>query len=225
MIFNINEEKLEKRLKFYIPISFLIMACIAISTYSILLKEIYKQSSTQKIYVYIFMVILVLLIAVSIFFDCLKIEKGKYFPLGRVYIIKSALAVIIVAIVSYAIYILDDTTTIFEILNIRLIMVIFLINLAATLSAIFFNILAGPLYKKTGKREYYLPMVYSFLPASMATIIFIVTLVNGMHYRSELIYNNVYDTTLKKQYSSEFINELQMLLINILRYQKILYCI
>ncbi|MBW5390735.1 methyl-accepting chemotaxis protein, partial [Brachyspira hampsonii] len=142
------------------------------------------------------------------FFDCLKVERGKSIPLGKIYVIKSGIAVILVAIISYAIYILDGSISLFEIFNIRFIMVVFLISVAMSVASIIFNILVRPLYKKTGKREYYLPMVYNFLPVSMAIVIFIVTLINGMHYRSEIIYDREYDITLKKSYANDFINNI-----------------
>ncbi|MEI0494877.1 methyl-accepting chemotaxis protein [Brachyspira intermedia] len=208
MFFQVNEEKLKKRLKFYIPIAFLIMAAISVGSYSILLKTIYQQSSSLRGYVYIFILFLALFTAVSMFFDCLKVEKGKSIPLGKIYVIKSGIAVVLVAIVSYTVYILDGSITLFEILNIRLIMVIFLISIAMAVSSIFFNVLVRPLYKKTGGKEYYLPMVYNFLPVSMATVIFIVTLINGMHYRSEIIYDRQYDMIVKKGYANDFINNI-----------------
>ena len=206
MLFQVNEDKLKKRLKFYMPISFLIVAVIAVGSYSVLLKTIYQQSSLLRAYVYIFILFLVLFVAVSMFFDCLKVEEGKSIPLGKIYVLKSGLSVVLVAILSYTIYILDGSVTLFEIVNIRLIMVIFLITIAMTVSSIFFNILIKPLYKKTGRKEYYLPMVYSFLPVSMATMIFIVTLINGLHYRSEIVYDSQYDMMLKKGYANDFIN-------------------
>ena len=230
MFFQVNEDKLKKRLKFYIPIAFLIMAAISVGSYSILLKTIYQQSSSLRGYVYIFILFLALFTAVSMFFDCLKVERGKSIPLGKIYVIKSGIAVVLVAIVSYTVYILDGSITLFEILNIRLIMVIFLISIAMAVSSIFFNILVRPLYKKTGGREYYLPMVYNFLPVSMATVIFIVTLINGMHYRSEIIYDRQYDMMVKKGYANDFINNMSDSLgkyvtvaNNIVTYMNIIY--
>lgn len=206
MLFQVNEDKLKRRLKFYIPISFIIMACISVGSYSILLRTIYQLENSLIGYVYLFIFLLMIVIPVSMFFDCLKVERGKYIPLGKIFVIKSGIAVILVAIVSYAIHLLTKKVTLFEIINIRLTMVIFLITVAMTFSSIFFNILVRPLYKKTGRKEYYLPMVYSFLPASMATMIFIVTLINGLHYRSEIIYDSQYDMMLKKGYANDFIN-------------------
>lgn len=208
MIFQVNEDRLKKRLKIYIPIGFLIVAAVSVGAYSILLKTIYQQASSLRGYVYIFIVFLALFTAVSMFFDCLKVERGKSIPLGRIYVIKSGIAVILVAIVSYTVYILDGSITLFEILNIRLIMVIFLITIAMSVSSISFNILVRPLYKKSGKKEYHLPMIYNFLPVSMATVIFIVTLINGMHYRSEIIYDREYDIVQKKGYANDFINSI-----------------
>ena len=57
MIFQVNEDILKKRLKFYIPIAFLIMAAISVGSYSILLKTIYQPVKLIKricIYIYSF---------------------------------------------------------------------------------------------------------------------------------------------------------------------------
>ena len=206
MIFQVNEDKLKRKLKFYIPIGFLIAVSVSVGSYSILLKTIYRQESSLRGYVYIFTLFLALFTALSMFFDGLKVEKGKSIPLGKIYVVKSGVAVVLVAILSYTIYILDGSVTLFEIINIRLIMVIFLITIVMTVSSVFFNILVRPLYKSSGKKEYYLPMVYSFLPVSIATVIFIVTLINGMHYRSEIIYDREYSIISKKGYANNFIN-------------------
>ena len=208
MFFQVNEDRLKKRLKIYIPIAFLFMAAVSVGSYSILLKTIYQLSSSLRGYVYVFIIFLALFTAVSMFFDCMKVEKGKSIPLGKIYVVKSGIAVILVAIVSYTVYILDGSITLFEILNIRLIMVMFLISIAMSVASISFNILVRPLYKKTGRREYYLPMIYNFLPVSMAIVIFIVTLINGMHYRSEIVYDRQYDITVKKSYANDFINNI-----------------
>ena len=230
MFFKVNEDRLKKRLKFYIPITFLFTAGISVGSYSILLKTIYQQSSSLRGYVYIFILFLSLFTAISIFFDCLKVEKGKSIPLGKIYVVKSGLAVVLVAIVSYTVYILDGSITLFEILNIRLIMVVFLISLAMSIASTCFNLLVRPLYKQTGKREYYLPMVYNFLPVSMATVIFIVTLINGLHYRSEIIYDREYDVIVKKGYANDFINNISdafekyvAISDNIVAYMNIIY--
>ena len=206
MIFKVDEDKLKKRLKFYIPIGFLITAAVSVGSYSILLKTVYQISSSLIGYIYFFIFLLALGVSASLFFDCVKAEKGKYVAIGKVYVIKSGIAVVIVAIVSYATHILNGNVTLFEILNIRLIMVIFLITIAMSVSSIIFNILVGPLYKKTGQKEYHLPMMYNFLPISMATMIFVVTLVNGMHYRSEVAYDKTHDIILKKEYANDFVN-------------------
>ncbi|WP_422110157.1 methyl-accepting chemotaxis protein [Brachyspira hyodysenteriae] len=87
-------------------------------------------------------------------------------------------------------------------------MVIFLISVAMSIASTSFNILVRPLYKKTGKKEYHLPIAYNFIPISIATVIFIVTFVNGMHYRSEIVYDRQYDIIIKKGYANDFINSI-----------------
>ena len=141
MVFQVNEDRLKKRLKIYLPISFLIMSAISVGLYSILLKTIYELSNSLRGYIYLFITALALGIAISLFFDCLKIEKGKYIPLGIIYVVKSGAAVFFVAVLSYSIYIINGSITLFEIINIRLIMVIFLISMAMGVSSIFFNLL------------------------------------------------------------------------------------
>ena len=39
------------------------------------------------------------------FFDCIKVEKGKSIPLGKIYVVKSGIAVVLVAIISYVYHI------------------------------------------------------------------------------------------------------------------------
>ena len=206
MIFKVNEEILKKRLKFYMPALFILVGIVSVASFSILLRTVYQLSNSLVSYLYVFIFLLIIVFCVSIYFDCLKLEKGKSIPIGKIYVLKAGIAVVLVAIFSYSVHIYLGRISLFEMLNIRLIMVIFLITIAMSVSSIIFNILVGPLYKKTGQKEYHLPMMYNFLPIAMATMIFVVTLVNGMHYRSEVAYDKTHDVILKKQYANDFVN-------------------
>ena len=208
MNFKVNEETLKRRLKFYMPALFLVTGIVSVATFSILLRTVYQLSSSLVSYLYLFIFVLVVVFCVSIYFDCVKLEKGKSFAIGKVFVVKAGIAVVLVAIFSYSVHIYLGRISVFEMLNIRLIMVIFLISIAMSISSIFFNLLVGPLYKKTGKVEYYLPIAYNFLPISMATVIFIVTLVNGLHYRSEIVYDREYDINVKKGYANDLVNNI-----------------
>ncbi|MEI0565700.1 HAMP domain-containing methyl-accepting chemotaxis protein [Brachyspira pulli] len=206
MNFKVNEETLKRRLKFYMPALFLVTGIVSVATFSILLRTVYQLSSSLVSYLYLFIFVLVVVFCVSIYFDCVKLEKGKSFAIGKVFVVKAGIAVVLVAVFSYSVHIYLGRISVFEMLNIRLIMVIFLISIAMSIASMFFNLLVGPLYKKTGKVEYYLPIAYNFLPISMATVIFIVTLVNGMHYRSEIVYDREYDINVKKGYANDLVN-------------------
>ncbi|CRF32650.1 methyl-accepting chemotaxis protein [Brachyspira suanatina] len=208
MIFKVDEDVLKRRLKFYMPAFFILAGVVSVGIFSILLKTVYQLSSSIISYLYIFIFILIAVFCISIYFDCLKLEKGKSIAIGKIYVIKAGIAVVLVAIFSYSLHIYLGRISIFEMLNIRLIMVVFLISVAMSIASSSFNILVRPLYKKTGKKEYHLPIAYNFLPISIATVIFIVTLVNGMHYRSEIIYDRQYDIIIKKGYANDFINKI-----------------
>ncbi|MEI0559632.1 methyl-accepting chemotaxis protein, partial [Brachyspira intermedia] len=208
MIFKMGENTLKRRLKFYMPALFIVAGVVSVAIFSILLKTVYQLSSSIISYLYIFIFILIAVFCVSIYFDCLKLEKGKFIAIGKIYVIKAGLAVVLVAIFSYSLHIYLGKISIFEMLNIRLIMVVFLISVAMSIASTSFNILVGPLYKKTGKKEYHLPIAYNFLPISIATVIFIVTFVNGMHYRSEIVYDRQYDIITKKGYANDFANNI-----------------
>ena len=208
MIFKMDENTLKRRLKFYLPALFIFAGVVSVAIFSILLKTVYQLSSSIISYLYIFIFILIAVFCISIYFDCLKLERGKFIAIGKIYVIKAGLAVVLVAIFSYSLHIYLGKISIFEMLNIRLIMVVFLISVAMSIASTSFNILVKPLYKNTGKKEYNLPIAYNFLPISIATVIFIVTLVNGMHYRSEIIYDRQYDIIVKKGYANDFINNI-----------------
>uniref|UniRef100_UPI003F4AFC8F methyl-accepting chemotaxis protein n=1 Tax=Brachyspira catarrhinii TaxID=2528966 RepID=UPI003F4AFC8F len=208
MIFKMDENTLKRRLKFYLPALFILAGVVSVAIFSILLKTVYQLSSSLISYLYIFIFVLIAVFCISIYFDCLKLERGKFIAIGKIYVIKAGVAVVLVAIFSYSLHIYLGKISIFEMLNIRLIMVIFLISVAMSIASTSFNILVKPLYKKTGRREYHLPIAYNFLPISIATVIFIVTFVNGMHYRSEIIYDRQYDIITKKGYANDFANNM-----------------
>ena len=208
MIFKMDENTLKRRLKFYLPALFIFAGVVSVAIFSILLKTVYQLSSSLISYLYIFIFVLIAVFCISIYFDCLKLERGKFIAIGKIYVIKAGVAVVLVAIFSYSLHIYLGKISIFEMLNIRLIMVIFLISVAMSIASTSFNILVKSLYKKTGRREYHLPIAYNFLPISIATVIFIATFVNGMHYRSEIIYDRQYDIITKKGYANDFANNM-----------------
>lgn len=203
MLFQMNENILKKRLKFLMPISFLLNAVISISLYAVMLQFIYEQRSSLRRYMYFYMGAVAIGIAISIFYDCLRVERGKSTPLGILYILKTGGAFIIVALVAYPFYLSDGSVTLFELFNLRFIMVIFWMNFAMSISYIFFLIWAKPLYESTGKKEYYLPMIYGILPPTMAAVILIITILNGVHYRDSLNYYGEYNTIVNKEYISD----------------------
>ena len=203
-----DENTLKRRLKFYMPALFIFAGVVSVAIFSILLKTVYQLSSSLISYLYIFIFILIAVFCISIYFDCLKLERGKFIAIGKIYVIKAGVAVVLVAIFSYSLHIYLGKISIFEMLNIRLIMVVFLISVAMSIASTSFNLLVKPLYKKTGKREYHLPIAYNFLPISIATVIFIATFVNGMHYRSEIVYDRQYDIITKKGYANDFANNM-----------------
>lgn len=203
MLFQMNEDILRKNLKYFMPISFLVLATISISLYSFMLNFIYIQRSPLKRYMYFFMIATAFGIAASIFFDCYKVEKGKFVPLGIWYVFKTGFAFIIVSCATYPFYILEGSVTLFELFNMRIIMVLFFMQFSMALASIFFTFLVRRLYISTGKREYYLPMLYSIIPASMASVIFIITIINGIHYRNALDYYGQYNIITDREYVSD----------------------
>ena len=203
MLFKTTKNILIKRLKFIMPILFFLNAIITISIYSLMLRYIYQQFTPLRRYSYFFIMLTTLLIIINIYYDFRKVERGKYLPVGILYILKTVSAFIIVALFTYPVYILEGTMTVFEVLNFRLIIVILFMNFAASISAMSFIIFVKPLYMLTGKREYYLPMAYIIIPITMVFVIFIIAMLNGINYRNSLRYYELYNTIVNREYISD----------------------
>ena len=203
MIFQESENILLKRLKFLLPISFLVNGIITVSTYSFMLNYLYRQFTPIRKYSYFFIMIITFGIMTSIFFDCLKVERGKFIKLGFRYILKTLIAFILVALVTYPIYIYDGTMTIFEVMNIRFVIVILFMNFAATISALFFVLWSLPLYKATGKKEFHLSMAYIIAPPLLTAAIGVIAVVNGLHYRNAFEYYGQYNDIVDREYVSD----------------------
>ena len=101
MIFQESENILLKRLKVLLPISFLVNGIITVSTYSFMLNYLYRQFTPIRKYSYFFIMLITFGVMTSIFFDCLKVERGKFIKLGFRYILKTLIAFIGVALVTY----------------------------------------------------------------------------------------------------------------------------
>ncbi len=209
MLFRMNESLLKKSLKYYLSFSFLLVFIIPALVYTVLLRTIYQQASSLTIYSYIIVAVITIIGAISVFIDCVKVENGQSIRLGVIFVLKALSASILVTIVAYPIYIFEGTMTVFEILNIRLIMVIFLMAMTSSMAAMVFNFFTYPLYKKYGTREYSLPMIYSFLPISLSTVVFIITLISGIYYRSELKFYERYSISYQKDTTADFSNLLR----------------
>lgn len=203
MIFQESENILLKRLKFLLPISFLVNGIITVSTYSFMLNYLYRQFTPIRKYSYFFIMLITFGVMTSIFFDCLKVERGKFIKLGFRYILKTLIAFIGVALVTYPIYIYDGTMTIFEVMNIRFVIVILFMNFAATISALFFILWSLPLYKATGRKEFHLSMAYIIAPPLLTAAIGVIAVVNGLHYRNAFEYYGQYNDIVDREYVSD----------------------
>lgn len=203
MIFQESENILLKRLKVFLPISFLVNGIITVSTYSFMLNYLYRQFTPIRKYSYFFIMIITFGVMTSIFFDCLKVERGKFIKLGFRYILKTLIAFILVALVTYPIYIYDGTMTIFEVMNIRFVVVILFMNFAATISALFFILWSLPLYKATGRKEFHLSMAYIIAPPLLTAAIGVIAVVNGLHYRNAFEYYGQYNDIVDREYVSD----------------------
>ena len=203
MIFQESENILLKRLKVLLPISFLVNGIITVSTYSFMLNYLYRQFTPIRKYSYFFIMIITFGVMTSIFFDCLKVERGKFINLGFRYILKTLIAFILVGLVTYPIYIYDGTMTIFEVMNIRFVIVILFMNFAATISVIFFVLWSLPLYKATGRKEFHLSMAYIIAPPLLTAAIGVIAVVNGLHYRNAFEYYGQYNDIVDREYVSD----------------------
>ena len=203
MIFQESENILLKRLKFLLPISFLVNGIITVSTYSFMLNYLYRQFTPIRKYSYFFIMIITFGVMTSIFFDCLKVERGKFIKLGFRYILKTLIAFILVGLVTYPIYIYDGTMTIFEVMNIRFVIVILFMNFAATISSLFFVLWSLPLYKATGRKEFHLSMAYIIAPPLLTAAIGVIAVVNGLHYRNAFEYYGQYNDIVDREYVSD----------------------
>lgn len=203
MIFQESENILLKRLKFLLPISFLVNGIITVSTYSFMLNYLYRQFTPIRKYSYFFIMLITFGVMTSIFFDCLKVERGKFIKLGFRYILKTLIAFILVGLVTYPIYIYDGTMTIFEVMNIRFVVVILFMNFAATISALFFILWSLPLYKATGRKEFHLSMAYIVAPPLLTAAIGVIAVVNGLHYRNAFEYYGQYNDIVDREYVSD----------------------
>lgn len=203
MIFQESENILLKRLKVLLPISFLVNGIITVSTYSFMLNYLYRQFTPIRKYSYFFIMLITFGVMTSIFFDCLKVERGKFIKLGFRYILKTLIAFIGVALVTYPIYIYDGTMTIFEVMNIRFVIVILFMNFAATISALFFILWSLPLYKATGRKEFHLSMAYIIAPPLLTAAIGVIAVVNGLHYRNAFEYYGQYNDIVDREYVSD----------------------
>lgn len=203
MIFQESENILLKRLKFLLPISFLVNGIITVSTYSFMLNYLYRQFTPIRKYSYFFIMLITFGVMTSIFFDCLKVERGKFIKLGFRYILKTLIAFIGVALTTYPIYIYDGTMTIFEVMNIRFVIVILFMNFAVTISVIFFILWSLPLYKATGRKEFHLSMAYIIAPPLLTAAIGVIAVVNGLHYRNAFEYYGQYNDIVDREYVSD----------------------
>lgn len=203
MIFQESENILLKRLKVLLPISFLVNGIITVSTYSFMLNYLYRQFTPIRKYSYFFIMLITFGVMTSIFFDCLKVERGKFIKLGFRYILKTLIAFILVGLVTYPIYIYDGTMTIFEVMNIRFVIVILFMNFAVTISVIFFVLWSLPLYKATGRKEFHLSMAYIIAPPLLTAAIGVIAVVNGLHYRNAFEYYGQYNDIVDREYVSD----------------------
>lgn len=211
-----DESKLEKNLQWYLPIAFLFIAAISFSVYLVLLRTVFIISTPLPKIAYLCVSMVAIVTAILIFLDCRKLRKGIDISLGKVFVIKVVVALTSAASLIYIILLYTGSITLFEFFNIRIMIVLFLISFVMTIASAFFSIITKPLYKKEFRKEYYLPMAYSFIPTAMSAAIFALSVVGAIHYRAEVNFDNEYYSVKQVEKSSFAVQNINFEILNLI---------
>lgn len=189
-----NENRLENNLAWYLIGGFVVLSIFGFSSYLILLRTLFTISSGLHTSAYIAVLLIVIICSLIIYFYCRKWKKNKNLPVSRMYVNTIVVGTIVASIIVYVGIIIGKTSTLFEIINIRLTLVIYLIAINSTNASIFFSYITKPLLKNGFRKDLYLPLSHRFLPAILASFILALTLIRATHYRAEVDFDKEYYT-------------------------------
>ena len=191
----VDEKKIAKVFHWYLMGIFLVSCLLSAVVYSFLLKSVFAISSFAiPVVMYMFFAIVMFFCSVLIYFKCRFVKDAKY-SIAKRLVLVALLAVTIVVLVLIFIFYLQGLIPLFEIINIRLFIIIFQIPFNAAVTATLYSIYIRGIIKRIGYyKTFYLPMSYSFAPSILCATVFAVMLANGMYYSENL--------KIKKQYYS-----------------------
>ena len=191
-LFDINEKNIEKSFVWYIVAIFTLAVIIGFSTYLLLLKAVFVISTPLPKAVFAVTLIAAIISILIIFLTC-KLDLHSEHSIGKRLIHIVILATISAAVFSVSYMYMIGIVGLFEIINIRIILVAFLILFTVALTAGFYLILVKNVIKKTGYiKALYLPASYYLLPLVMSAATFSIMLINGINYRQQTTFNKDY---------------------------------
>ena len=191
-LFDINEKNIEKSFACYLAAIFVLAAIIGFSIYLLLLKAIFVINTPLPKVVFIVTLAATIISVLVILLTC-KLDLHSEHSVGTRLVHITIGATCSVAIFSVSYMYLVGIVSLFEIINIRIILVTFLILLSVTLTAGFYLLLVKRVIKKLGYiKALYLPASYYLLPLVMTAAAFSIMLINGINYRQQTEFNEEY---------------------------------
>jgi len=190
-LFRINEKNVEKSFVWYL-ISILCLASVLVfSIYLLLLKGVFTINTSLPRMVMLITFVIALLTVLATFFTCQLNLQAEHSIGKRFVLIAGSGTFILTVFVILYIYV-TGIVSLFEVINIRIILVVFLVFLAMSLTSVLYLLLSKSVLRKIGYvKSLYLPASYCLLPLIMTTAVFSIMLVNGMNYRYQASFNKV----------------------------------
>lgn len=177
---------------------FLTSCVLSAIVYTFLLKSVFAISSfAVPTVMYTFFIIVMAFCSLLIYFKCRFVKNAKY-SIAKRLILAAFIAVSVVVFVLIFSFYLRGLIPLFEVINIRLFIILFQIPFNCAVTATLYSIYIKGVIKKIGYyKTFYLPMSYSFAPSILSATVFAVMLANGMYYSENLKLKEIYYSSNK----------------------------
>ena len=191
-LFDINEKNIENSFSRYLAVIFGLSGALGFFIYLLLLKAIFVINTPLPKVVFIVTITVTGLSIVVILLTC-KLDLHSEHSIGKKLVHMAVFATFLIAVFSMIYMYILGIVSLFEIINIRIILVLFLMFLSVTLTAGLYLILVKRIIKKIGYvKALYLPASYYLLPLVMTAATFSIMLINGINYRQQTKFNEEY---------------------------------
>lgn len=188
-----NFKRLEDKLEWVFIFCLWVSSLLGLAIYSVLLKTVFAINTSLGHSIYIYAIFLIVVFSIYLYFQVQKFKNGKKINITKIYFYIEIVGTLVLAASMYTMIMVGNHASPFELFNIRLMLSFLLAFLNPTIAIFSFEFFRKRIYKNRYIKELDLPISYKIIPATMSAAIIALSLIRGIHYKSEVKISHEYN--------------------------------